>query len=388
VSQTGRNPEVEEVLGALSALLNGGGVAQIKTIATELNTAVGGREQDVREVLDQIHTFMGELDANKTKVVGAIDHLNTLAIALNKQDGTIKTTLADLPSAIQSVNTQRADLRKLLASLSKLSDVGVHVIQASKEATINSLSDLSPVLSAFAASGQNLPKALQVFLTYPFIDAAVGNDPVTARNLHIGDYVNLNAQLDLNLTTLIQGLGGGTLPINTTLPGLVQICHGVTPGDALAPLCNVVGTLVGGLCGLSVLSTSPLCTNGNAPTISGLNKSLAKAKNSKVGSSAADQSAIDQVHSLLSSLFGNALGSGTSTNGATGTSGTSGSGTSGSTGSGSSGGLIGGLLGGLGLGRVAPAYDQKIDKKKVDAAVQRLRGVAGVGTLLLQGVYS
>ena len=33
----GRAAEVEEVLGALSMLLNGGGVAQIKTISTELN---------------------------------------------------------------------------------------------------------------------------------------------------------------------------------------------------------------------------------------------------------------------------------------------------------------------------------------------------------------
>ncbi len=33
LDRTGRNPEVEEVLGALSLLLNGGGVAQLKTIA-------------------------------------------------------------------------------------------------------------------------------------------------------------------------------------------------------------------------------------------------------------------------------------------------------------------------------------------------------------------
>ena len=44
LERTGRNPEVEEVLGALSLLLNGGGVAQLKTISTELNKALGGRE--------------------------------------------------------------------------------------------------------------------------------------------------------------------------------------------------------------------------------------------------------------------------------------------------------------------------------------------------------
>ena len=42
LERTGRNPEVEEVLGALSLLLNGGGVAQLKTIASELNMALDG----------------------------------------------------------------------------------------------------------------------------------------------------------------------------------------------------------------------------------------------------------------------------------------------------------------------------------------------------------
>ena len=36
LERSGRNPEVEEVLGALSLLLNGGGVAQLRTIAREL----------------------------------------------------------------------------------------------------------------------------------------------------------------------------------------------------------------------------------------------------------------------------------------------------------------------------------------------------------------
>ncbi len=58
LDRSGRNPEVEEVLGAMSLLLNGGGVAQLKTIATELNKAFEGRESDVKSVLRQLDTFM------------------------------------------------------------------------------------------------------------------------------------------------------------------------------------------------------------------------------------------------------------------------------------------------------------------------------------------
>ena len=52
LGRSGRNPEVEEVLGALSLLLNGGGVGQLKIISEELNDAFGGREDQVRSVAD------------------------------------------------------------------------------------------------------------------------------------------------------------------------------------------------------------------------------------------------------------------------------------------------------------------------------------------------
>ena len=79
LDRTGRNPEVEEVLGALALLLNGGGVGQLKTIAAELNNAFGGRESEVRSVLDQIRIFTGTLDDNKASIVAALENTNRLA---------------------------------------------------------------------------------------------------------------------------------------------------------------------------------------------------------------------------------------------------------------------------------------------------------------------
>ena len=73
LERSGRNPEVEEVLGAMSLLLNGGGVAQMKTISTELNKALEGRESNVKGVLDEIDTFMSQIDDNKESIVQAIE---------------------------------------------------------------------------------------------------------------------------------------------------------------------------------------------------------------------------------------------------------------------------------------------------------------------------
>ena len=101
LERTGRNPEVEEVLGALSLLLNGGGVAQLKTIASELNNALEGRE-DSRQVgaSARSRTLMSQLDENKADIVDAIEALNRLSVSVSDQIGTIDAALEELPSAL------------------------------------------------------------------------------------------------------------------------------------------------------------------------------------------------------------------------------------------------------------------------------------------------
>jgi phospholipid/cholesterol/gamma-HCH transport system substrate-binding protein len=215
LERSGRNPEVEEVLGAMSLLLNGGGVAQLKTISAELNKAFEGRESDVKSVLNQIDTFMGQLDENKEDILTAIESLNRLAISINEQRGSIELALDEMPDALASIDKQRDDLVKMLRALNDLSSVATRVIKQSKTATIDSLTSLDPMLTKLAEAGDSLPKAFQVFLTYPFVDEVVGRNPAQARNLHMGDYTNLSVQMDIDLT---KGLTVPGLPGQPELP--------------------------------------------------------------------------------------------------------------------------------------------------------------------------
>ena len=244
LERTGRNPEVEEVLGALSLILNGGGVAQLKTIAQELNKAVTGREDSVRSVLSQIDTFTASLDTNKTQIVDAIEALNRLALSAHQQEGNIDQALEELPSALTSIDGQRQDLVKMLQALDQLSNVGVRVIKASKVATIDSLRQLQPVLNQLAASGDNFVKAFNVFLTYPFVDEVVGRDPQVARNLHMGDYTNLSVDLEVDLTQGLSTNPTDVLPTELDPGQLVQ--------DVLA--CISSGSLSSAAC-VKVLNT-------------------------------------------------------------------------------------------------------------------------------------
>ena len=218
LADTGRNPEVEEVLGALSLLLNGGGVAQMKTIASELNLALEGREDSAKSVFRQIRDLMGQLDEGKADIVDAIEGLNRLSIAVNDQIGTIDAALEELPSALLTLDKQRKDLVRMLQALNRLGDAGVRVIKASKQATIESFRQLVPVLNQFANSGDAFVDAFHVFLTYPFVDEVVGRDPQVARNLHMGDYTNLSIQLDVT----VEGGGDGGTGLPTDLPTVID----------------------------------------------------------------------------------------------------------------------------------------------------------------------
>jgi len=173
LSRTGRNPEVEEVLGALSLLLNGGGVAQLKTISAELTKATAGNEGAVRDVLAQLKTFMTQLDAHKDQIVSAIQSLDLLSVSLNKQHKSIEEALTYLPGEIKAINGQRDDLVRMLKALARLGNIGTRVIGESKVATIDSLNALAPTLTKLAEAGSAFPRSLQLALTYPFVDAVV-----------------------------------------------------------------------------------------------------------------------------------------------------------------------------------------------------------------------
>ncbi|HET6299019.1 MAG TPA: MCE family protein [Kribbella sp.] len=211
LSRTTSNVEVEQVLSALSLLLNGGGVAQLQIITQELNKALTGNEPAIRSVLTQLNTFVGTLDKNKQQIVTAITAVDSLAKKLNAQKATLATAIDSLPKSIATLDKQRAALVKTLQALATLGNTATRVITASQKDLVANLQSLYPVLTNLAKAGENLPKSLELLFTYPFPDAAA--DAVQ------GDFTNLVITLDVNTQKALQGLLGLNLPsTGLTLP--------------------------------------------------------------------------------------------------------------------------------------------------------------------------
>ncbi|MFJ8749399.1 MCE family protein [Streptomyces sp. NPDC102441] len=204
LSRTNRNPEVEEVFGALSMLLNGGGISQLKTITTELNKALDGQEPQIRSMLERVDTLVTNLDDHKEDITQALDGVNRLSATLATRKQDVGTVLTGLSPGLKVLEKQRGSLLTMLRSLDTLSTVAVDTINNSKADMIADLEAIAPTLTALADSGNDLPDSLQVLVTYPFTDEVL-------RGVK-GDY--LNVYLDV-----------------TALPG-TQIIPALTPPGA------------------------------------------------------------------------------------------------------------------------------------------------------------
>ncbi|WP_375502961.1 MCE family protein [uncultured Jatrophihabitans sp.] len=221
LSRTRSAPEVEQVLGALSLLLNQGGVEQIQVIARELNTALKGNESAIRSLIGQLNTFVGTLNGQRDKITTALDDVNTLAATLNRQQTVLTDALDTYPAALAVLSQERGKLTTLLSSLSRLGTVATSVITATQADFVSALKSLSQPLKQLTASGANLPKALRIAGTFPF---PLGR----SREFVKGDYANLSAILNLNLTDQLCGALGSQLPLlcttkSPTLPTLPTV---------------------------------------------------------------------------------------------------------------------------------------------------------------------
>ncbi|MCX6463738.1 MAG: MCE family protein [Pseudonocardiales bacterium] len=205
LAATDRGVEVEEVLGALSMVLNGGAVEQVRTIAQEVNAALEGNETEVRALLGDLDTFVGGLDEQRTEIVRALDSLNALGGQLQARTGQIAAVLEGIGPGLAVLESQRTELVGMLASLDRLSDVGVDVINRSHDDVVEDLRLLTPTLEQLAVSAEDLAVSLSVVPTYPFHDEYIRAEQ--------GDYVDGFLRVTGDLTDILGNLGRTQQPI-------------------------------------------------------------------------------------------------------------------------------------------------------------------------------
>ena len=210
LDRTNRNPEFEEIFGALSLLLNGGGIGQLQTINRELSKVMDGNEQQIRTFLSGVDTLMSDLDAHRADITAALDGLNQLSATLANRHTQVEGALTDLTPGLKTLADQRTQLVTMLQSLDQLSTVATGVINKSRDDMVADLNALAPILRNLAAAGENLPKALEILPTFPFTDPVL--DAIK------GDFLNVYASVTPAPGVTLPPPGEGVPPGLPTLP--------------------------------------------------------------------------------------------------------------------------------------------------------------------------
>ncbi|BDU08732.1 ABC transporter substrate-binding protein [Nocardia cyriacigeorgica] len=201
LTNTRHATEVEQVLGALSLLLNGGGVAQLQPIVSELNKALGGREDRVRAVLEQANTLIGGLEDQVDDITRALDGLETLSNRVAAQTNQLTRILDELPEGIRILEEQRPQLIALLAQLDRVGRAGFDVIDTAKDDLIRDLRALRPALQELGRAAPDLVTALPLVPTYPFPDSTLEGT--------FGGQVNTWLSVDQQIGVTLSNLGVG-----------------------------------------------------------------------------------------------------------------------------------------------------------------------------------
>jgi phospholipid/cholesterol/gamma-HCH transport system substrate-binding protein len=192
-ASTELEPDVEMVLGALSLVLNGGGLSQVETITRELNAALS--KSNFGGTLRELRDFMGTLDRQKSDITATLVALDELSGRLSRQRGVIADSLEAIPEGIETLDDNRPRLIEVLRELDDLAEVAVPLIRQTRKNSKADLEHLAAVLAALSKSGKDLALAFERLGLFPFpsqTDGAVRFDYAGAYFAYILDVDFLN----------------------------------------------------------------------------------------------------------------------------------------------------------------------------------------------------
>jgi phospholipid/cholesterol/gamma-HCH transport system substrate-binding protein len=217
-------PTVEDALSSASLLVNGGGLNQLQTVTDQLNAAIGGREDTVRELLVRANTFLDGADATTGDIDRALRALAAVSKVANQNRATIREALRDIEPAARVLRENTPDFTALLAKLAEFSGTANDVVGKTRSQILQMVREVSPVLQEFLDNTALLGPSLRALVH-------VSN---TLNNVVPGDYLSL--KLGINFA--------GVTPPNLLSPG--------GGGSTGSP-----GGLLGGLTGLAGKPAAP-----------------------------------------------------------------------------------------------------------------------------------
>lgn len=203
LSRSSTYPSTERTLAALSAVVNSGGLGQIGDIIHNFNQAFSGRQDQVRELIGQLDTFVGALHDQRDSILDLADQMARLSSTLAGQQSVIARALREIPPALEVLINEEPRFTTALDRLRVFSDTATGLITETQDYLVRNLQNLEPTFRALADIGPDLAAGLGYATVFPMSQNLID------RGIR-GDYMNLFVTVDLTKNRLKRGLAAGT----------------------------------------------------------------------------------------------------------------------------------------------------------------------------------
>jgi phospholipid/cholesterol/gamma-HCH transport system substrate-binding protein len=183
--RTSRAPDVEDLLSAFSAILNGGGVDQIHSILSELNKALDDRARSSRSLIANLNTVLSQLADHTVTIDRTLAAISIVSKQFAEQRGLLVRALTELAPGIKALSSDTAGFTKLLTHLSRLGRTATAVLNQVQGILISDLKGLTPTLDTLVVLSPGLKSALTGLRKFALLlDRAIP-----------GDFLNLNGAI-------------------------------------------------------------------------------------------------------------------------------------------------------------------------------------------------
>jgi len=147
---------VEDTFGALSLVLNGGGLNQLQTIIHELNNTFNGNQPQIRSFLTTIDRGVQSVTNGRATIDAALQSIEKLTLKLNAGRSIIANGIDTIGPAIGVLASENSQFSKLLGELSNLGAIGTKVAEESGQNSVNDVKDLLPVVDQLVSVSRQL----------------------------------------------------------------------------------------------------------------------------------------------------------------------------------------------------------------------------------------
>lgn len=121
IDETSAGATVEQLLISVSMLFNGGGIASLTKLTSELDSIVGGRGPQVAHLITELTGVVGSLNDNTARVDAVLNQFSTLANTLDSRRAELGQVADTLPQMIGAIAENNRAIGELLTKISTTS---------------------------------------------------------------------------------------------------------------------------------------------------------------------------------------------------------------------------------------------------------------------------